>query len=112
MDFCALHALTGAHWLRLVLPLVPGHEETLIRAFWQAIASVYPKIGFAAPLTDEEAQTMRACVAPDWPDIARAACASNDEHDLSLVYSAKCEEAVYGDRLYRVVAARRLGLIA
>ncbi len=37
------------------------------------------------------------------------ACA--DEHDISLTYSAFAEEAVWGDPLYRVVAARRVGLI-
>ena len=29
---------------------------------------------------------------------------SEDEHDISLVFSASEEERAYGDRLYRVVA--------
>ena len=45
MDFCALHALTGTHWLRLIAPVLPDPERAL-RQFWQAIASLYPKIGF------------------------------------------------------------------
>jgi hypothetical protein len=110
MDFSALHAVTGTHWLRLVLPHV-GEKEALIRGFWQAIAALYPKIGFPAPLDDKEAADMRGWRSPGWDEIARAAVASNDEHDLSLVYSAREEEAVHGDRLYQVVAARRVGLI-
>ncbi|NKC32671.1 questin oxidase family protein [Falsiroseomonas selenitidurans] len=111
LDFCALHALTGTHWLRLVLPaLDPADQSRAIRFFWQAIASVYPKMGCPPPLTAEAAARMRALPAPDWPAIAAAACRSDDEHDISLTWSCRCEEAQWGDRLYRVLAARRLGL--
>lgn len=110
MDFSALHAVTGTHWLRLVLPHT-DRPEALIRGFWQAIAALYPKIGFPGPLDDAAAGEMATWRCPDWAEIARAAVASNDEHDLSLVYSAREEEAVHGGRLYRVVAARCVGLI-
>jgi len=40
-----------------------------------------------------------------------AAVRSNDEHDLSLVFSANEEQKVYGDPLYQLVAARRVGLV-
>lgn len=110
MDFSALHAVTGTHWLRLVLPHCE-RPEPLIRAFWQAIAALYPKIDFPAPLDAAAAAAMARWPCPGWAEIARAAVASNDEHDLSLVWSARVEAEVYGDRLYRVVAARRVGLI-
>ena len=110
MDFSALHAVTGTHWLRLVLPHV-GEKEALIQGFWQAIAALYPKIGFPAPL-DASAPAARATrPGAGGGEIARAAGAPHDEHDLSLVYSARMEQAVYPDRLYQVVAARRVGLI-
>lgn len=111
MDFSALHAVTGTHWLRLVLPHL-DRPAPLIRAFWQAIAALYPKLGFPAPLDEAAAARMAELPCPDWGTIARAAVASSDEHDLSLVYSARVEQAEHGDRLYQVVAARRLGLIA
>jgi hypothetical protein len=112
MEFCALHAVTGTHWLRLILPVLdPADQERAIRFFWQAIASVYPKMGFPAPMAPEEAERQRRLPAPGWDEIAAAACASNDEHDISLVWSARCEEAQWGDKLYRVVAARRVGLL-
>jgi len=112
MEFCALHAVTGTHWLRLILPaLGPIDQTRAIRFFWQAIASVYPKMDCPAPLSHEAAEQMRRLPAPTWEAIAAAACASNDEHDISLIWSARCEEAQWGDPLYRVVAARRVGLL-
>ena len=112
MEFCALHAVTGAHWLRLVLPhLAPADQARAIRHFWQAIASVYPKMGCPLPLTAEEAARQRALACPGWDAIAAAACRSDDEHDISLVWSAREEQAHRGDRLYQVVAARRVGLL-
>ena len=47
LDFCALHAVTGTHWLRLIAPRTPDRAAPL-RYFWQAIASLVPKIGFPA----------------------------------------------------------------
>jgi hypothetical protein len=110
MDFCALHALTGTHWLRLLQPVLPDPDLAL-RHFWQAIAALYPKIGFPDLPTPDMIETWRRAPAPDWPEIAAAAARSNDEHDLSLVFSAREEWKVYGDRLYQVVAARRVNLI-
>lgn len=109
-DFCALHALTGAHWLRL-LPPEAADRPTLLRYFWQGIASVYPKMGMPAAATAQEMAALRVAACPAWPDIAAAAVASDDEHDISLVFSAMQEEASYGDPAYRRVAARRMGLL-
>jgi hypothetical protein len=110
MDFCALHALTGCHWQRLIRPVNPAPDLAL-RYFWQAIAALYPKIGFPDLPSAATLDDWRHAPAPDWPEIAAAAARSNDEHDLSLVFSAREECKVYGDRLYQVVAARRMNLI-
>lgn len=110
MDFSALHALTGTHWIRMLAPVVPD-IGSIQRHFWQTIASLVPKIGFPALPTTDQLDYWRQLPAPEWPDIAVAAIASDDEHDISLTFSAREEEKVYGDRLYRVVAARRVGLI-
>lgn len=112
MEFCALHAVTGTHWLRLLLPVLePADQVRAIRYFWQAIASVYPKMEFPLPLGAEEAARQRALPVPSWEAIAAAAVASNDEHDISLVWTSRCEEQHWGDPLYRVIAARRVGLV-
>lgn len=110
MDFCALHALTGCHWLRMLTPVTPVPDLAL-RYFWQVIAALYPKIGFPDLPTDEALAAWRNAPCPDWEEIAAAAVKSNDEHDLSLVFSAREEGRFYGDRLYQVVAARRMNLI-
>ena len=54
----------------------------------------------------------KAYVCPPWPEIFQRACASDNEHDISLTLSASEEENHYGDPIYRVIAARRVGLIA
>ncbi|WP_017968599.1 questin oxidase family protein [Rhizobium leguminosarum] len=111
MDFTALHSVTGMHWLRLVSPHLEN-AEPFYRAFWQVIASLVPKIGFPALPTAGALEEMRRRQAPAWAEIKRAAVSSDDEHDVSLVFSALQEEEVWKDPLYRVVAARRVGLIA
>ncbi|CTQ47422.1 questin oxidase family protein [Roseibium aggregatum] len=110
MDFSALHAVTGMHWARLVAAYL-DEPLTLYRVFWQVIASLVPKIGFPDLPSEESLQMMREKPAPEWAEIKAAAIASDDEHDVSLVFSASQEEQVWGDPLYRVVAARRVRLI-
>jgi hypothetical protein len=109
MDFCALHAVTGAHWIRMLTPVIPD-PVPLMRYFWQAVASLYPRIGFPDLPTPDQLDAWRQQKVPDWPDIKAAAVASNDEHDHSLVFSAFEEWRTYSDPLYRFVAARRVGL--
>jgi hypothetical protein len=109
MDFCALHALTGCHWIRMLRPVMPD-QRLLMRYFWQAVASLYPKIGSPDLPSVAQLQAWRAAPVPGWPDIMRAAAASEDEHDLSLAFSALEEWRLTGDPLYRVVAARRVRL--
>jgi hypothetical protein len=111
MDFCALHALTGSHWLRILWPVLPDPDLAL-RYFWQAIAALYPKIGFPDLPSAKQLEEWRRARAPDWPEIKAAAIACDDEHDISLTFSAFEEWKFYGDPLYRFVAARRVRLIA
>jgi hypothetical protein len=109
MDFAALHAVTGTHWLRIVGTVY--REPLLLRYFWQAVAALVPAIGFPTLPTAADLEAWRRRPCPDWPQITAKAAASSDEHDISLVFSASQEEAIYGDPLYKVVAARRVGLI-
>ncbi len=111
MDFCALHALTGAHWLRLLRPVLPDRDLAL-RYFWQAIAALYPKIGFPGLPSAETVEEWRRLPVPSWPDIMAAAVKCDDEHDISLTFSAHEEWKLYGDPLYQLVAARRVRLVA
>jgi hypothetical protein len=111
MSFEALHALTGCHWLRKLGPVL-SDPSPLLRHFWVGIAALMPKMGFPTLPRDAQIAAWRSLSAPDWMEIKRAAVASDDEHDISLCFSAFEEYQRTGDPLYRVVAARRLGLMA
>ncbi len=108
LDFCALHAVTGTHWLRLMAPRTPD-ATTPLR--WQAIASLVPKISFPSLPSADELEVCRRAPLPDWPEIYHEAVAHDDEHDLSLSFSAGEEFKHYGDRLYQYAAAKRLNLV-
>jgi hypothetical protein len=110
LDFCALHALTGTHWLRLMAPRTPD-RATPLRYFWQAIAALAPKMGFPVLPSADELEAWRCAPLPDWPEIYREAVTRDDEHDLSLTFSVSEEFRHYGDRLYQYAAAKRLSLI-
>ncbi len=110
MDFCALHAVTGTHWIRILTDYWPNQDEAL-RYFWTAIASLYPKIGFPDLPSAKQLDDWRHAPCPDWPEIFAKAILSNDEHDLSYTFSSHEEWKFYGDPLYRYVAARRVELI-
>ena len=109
MDFCALHAVTGCHWMRMLAPVNPDPAVAL-RYYWQGITALVPKIGFPSLLDADGLEEVRRRKAPDWPDIFSVAVERDDEHDLSFTFSASEEEKVRPDPLYRVLAARRLGL--
>lgn len=109
-DFCALHAVTGMHWLRLTLPYCET-PELLLRQFWQCIAALMGEMKFPVLPDQATLEAWRHLPVPSWDEIRAAAVLSNDEHDLSLTFSAGEEMAVYGDPLYQLAAARRLGLV-
>lgn len=111
MTFEALHAVTGCHWLRLVWPFVEAPSE-LASYWWENVLALYARIGLPALPDAQALEDMRQLPLPADEEIAAAAVASDDEHDHSLVFSAFEEFALTGDRLYKVVAARRVGLIA
>ncbi len=110
MTFEALHAVTALHWIRM-LRLEGDDSAVALRGYWTAIAGVYPKIGLPVPLDEPALDALRHASCPDWIDIRRTACASDDEHDISFAYSAGEEFSLTGDRLYQVLAAKRVGLI-
>ncbi|MGO6667438.1 questin oxidase family protein [Rhizobium ruizarguesonis] len=110
--FAALHIITGLHWIRLLEPHCD--EATLhrmLRVFWQGIAGLMGELGFPEMPDRTAVDRWRHIQVPDWPEMHAIAAQSYDEHDISLAFSASEEMKVYGDPLYRVVVARRLGLI-
>lgn len=110
MSFEALHAVTATHWVRMVGTAWPDMSDAL-RHLWQAVACVYPKMGMPGLPTAAQLDDLRRRPCPAWPDIAARAVASDDEHDISFTFTAREEERHWGEPLYRVLAARRLGMI-
>lgn len=109
-EFAALHAVTGMHWLRIVLPYCPT-PDVMLRHFWQCIASLLGEMRFPALPDAETLERWRQLPVPSWDEIKAAAAKSYDEHDISIAFSASEEMKVYGDPLYQLAAARRVGLI-
>ncbi len=85
-NFTALHAVTGAHALRLLLPFI---DEPLpaLRAWWRALA---------AALAASGARAGEAPAARPWPELIAAAMASPDEHLIKLVDSCHQEQQALG----------------
>lgn len=108
--FEALHAVTGAHWLRLVAPYVEAPDQLAVY-WWENILALYARIGLPELPDVATLDRWREIAVPPDAKIAAAAVASDDEHDHSLVFSAFEELKVTGDPLYRVIAARRVGLV-
>ena len=109
--FAALHAVTGVHWLRIVTPYCE-RPDVMLRHFWQCISTLLPEMGYPRLPSPEDLARWREVPCPDWPEIWAVAARSYDEHDISIAYSSHEEMRVLGDPLYRVAAARRLGLIS
>jgi hypothetical protein len=95
-NFAALHLVTSAHALRLLMPFV---EEPLaaVRDYWVAFAT-------AVVIADLEPGP----VPPErpWDEVLARALASPDEHVIKLVDSAREQEAAYGGEAW-LLAARR-----
>ncbi len=110
MSFEALHAVTGAHWLRITEPHVPDPRALVVR-YAEVMLALMPKMGM--PDIPEPAQMAcwRQTTVPSWAAIAAAAVASDDEHDHSLVFSAREEWRYTGDPIYRYLAACRMGML-
>jgi hypothetical protein len=107
-DFTALHAVTGTHATRVVLPyLDDSGRDVALRFLFQAVAAAYVTIGTPALASVDPVH------APDWHVITAAAVASDDEHVVKLAYSAREESAAHGDdSTYRWCAALEAGLVS
>jgi hypothetical protein len=107
-DFTALHAVTGTHAVRVVLPYLDVAQQALaLRYHFQAIAAAYLTIG--TPPLDGQVDVAQA---PAWSDLVATALTSDDEHVVKLTYSAREEARAHGDdATYRWCAAREAGLV-
>jgi hypothetical protein len=109
-DFNSLHAVTGLHAARILSDFAVD-RRAFAREVWRALLSLYlsldrpevPSPAAAAELITEDL--------PDWNAILPVAAASEDEHAIKLVFSCLAESRAGGGRLYRYLAARKVGLL-
>jgi hypothetical protein len=108
-DFTALHGLTASHAICVVAPFVEDQEA--FSAWWfQALAAAYLTIG-APRLADPHDAVAPWLEAPStWDEIAGSATASDDEHVIKLVYTARSLEARAPNPLLRAAGARQAGI--
>lgn len=103
-NFTLLHAMTGTHALRIVLPFAPDRER-LLDAHWRAIVAAYVSAG-APAVPDDSSFEIDLATAPPWTALLERARVADDEHVIKAAYTAWREDAVYHDPLYRVAIAR------
>jgi hypothetical protein len=108
-DFTALHGVTASHALLTVAPYV-ADTEALCAYWFQALAAAYVTIG--APSVAEPTVGLEPWLEAPVPfdAIAGPACASDDEHVIKLVYSARQLHERSGDPVLVAVAARQAGI--
>jgi len=97
-NFTALHLLTSAHALRVLLPFIDEPVPAL-RAYWRA---------FAAGVAASSAEPDELPPLQDWPRIVEFALSSNDDHVIKLVDSCREQTEAYGGDAWRRAASRLL----
>ena len=101
-NFTALHLVTSAHAMRLLLPCVDEPVPAL-QAYWRA---------FAAAVCVAGLRFAEALEAQPWPALIAAAVASDDDHLIKLVDSCREEQAAHGGAVLWQQAATRAVLDA
>lgn len=85
-NFTALHLVSSAHAVRVLLPHAPDPLPA-VQAYWTAFAAAVCASGMkAGPVP----------TARPWPELVAAALASDDEHVIKLVDSCREEHQAYG----------------
>jgi Questin oxidase-like len=100
-NFTALHLVTSAHAVRVLLPFVDD-AALAVGHYWRAFAAGFGASGVTGATASEPVE------ARDWPSLVGAALASDDDHVIKLVDSCREEERVYGGEDWRQAASRAL----
>jgi hypothetical protein len=109
-DFTALHTVTAAQAVAVLLPYVE-QPKVLLPWMWQGLAAAY--IGIGRPALPEVDTITAWCTTetPAWPELLRGALAQDDEHAVKLCYAALSLGRLSGNRLFRWLAAREVGVL-
>jgi hypothetical protein len=85
-NFTVLHLVTSAHALRVLLPFIDD-QAAAVAHYWRA---------YAAGVVAARDLPGRAATLRDWPELVRAATASDDDHLCKLVDACRQEQAAHG----------------
>jgi hypothetical protein len=109
-NFTALHGVTGTQATMVLLPYVQ-EQSVLVSWLWQALGATYISIGRPQLPDADEIEAWRGVETPTWPDLLQRALTEEDEHTVKLCYSALCLGRTTGDRIFRWLAAREVGVL-
>jgi hypothetical protein len=109
-DFNSLHAVTGLHAARILADFV-ADRRGFAAEVWRALLALYLSLDRPDLPTSAQAAELAARDLPDWNAILPAAAAAEDDHAIKLAFSALAESRAGGGRIYRYLAARKLGLL-
>jgi hypothetical protein len=109
-DFNSLHAVTGLHAARILSDFAID-RRAFAREVWRALLALYLSLDRPEVPSPASAAELTAEDLPDWNAILAAAVADDDEHVIKLVFSCLAESRSGGGRLYRYLAARKVGLL-
>ncbi len=98
-NFTALHLVTSAHALRVILPLA-NEPLDAVGDYW---------VAYAAGVLASKVALDQLDAAPEplpWPELVAAAVASDDDHLIKIVDSCREEERAYGGDDWQRAATR------
>ena len=102
-NFTALHLVTSAHAMRVLLPwLEPEEQSTALGHYWLAYAAGHGASG----LNDSGRSTLPRAPLQAWPALIECALASDDDHLIKLIDSCRQQERAYGGAVWREAASR------
>jgi hypothetical protein len=93
-NFTALHLVTSAHALRVLMPLMPPHGDAQGPEARAALAHYWH--AYAAGWVASGAVLGRATPPMPWPELVGAALASSDDHLIKLVDACREEQQAHG----------------
>lgn len=106
-DFTVLHLVTSCHAMRVLLPYA---DDGLAAVDEYIVAHVAGLRASAAGVTSGAAPGEPAPLLP-WDELIAAALASDDEHLIKLVDSAREEEAAYGGNEWQRAASKAVSAV-
>jgi hypothetical protein len=109
-DFSALHGVTGMHAARILSDFADDPRAYAMQ-LWRAVLALYLALDRPALPDAATVAKLSQATLPDWNKILQAAVENDDEHTIKLVFTCLDETRAGHGRLYRYLAARKVGML-